>query len=273
LPEYTAVGLAAEAVSEGIKLQMVGFHNELNLTQQELLAAQTTMPELDTNLPTDTAVFLTGQRLDLIWQQLKGSLAGVGYSEADIDESMEIFTSLFGFNPDTDLLGTLNGEYVVAVLTNEEAMDLFSPLILVEHDNPVMLSSQIDQMGTGLNLLGFTTEQADETYNLSDQNGQHLLSFAQFDTGLILGMDGEGFTAVGSSTSSLADNPLYTESWNAFPDGSIPLLFLNLKELDTALNWQTAVDIQPITHAAVTTESDESRSRATIIFFIPTDSQ
>lgn len=264
LPGYTAVGLAGLAVPEGIQLEMVGFHDELNAEQLAWLSAQTTST-LDTNLPENTAVFFNGHRLDLIWQQLKGSLAGLGYTEADVDESMEIFTNLLGFNPDSDLLATLDGEYAVAVIPSEANL---SPVVILEHDDPDTLSTQIDSLSLGLRLLGLTASKSDNIYELTDPNGEKLLNFAQFEEGLLLGLDQDGITAVAPQAPALAENELYQKAWASFPENAVPTLFLNLQELSANMALNTAVNIQPITHAALATHSDEHVAKATVLFFV-----
>lgn len=265
LPEYTAVGLGGTAVPQGVQLDMVGFHKPLIESQNEWLEAQQTDPKLDAVLPEDTALFLSGRRLDLIWQLLKGSLAGLGYAEADVDESMALFSNIFGFNPDTELLAALSDEYAIALVPAED--DLY-PVALAIHPNATELSSQMEQLAAGLTLLGIAASEDEKTFNLADLNGQPLLSYTQLDEVLLVSTDVLGLTAVSQKPASLAENTDYTNSWGIFPEGAIPVLYIDLGQIIAATGPETAVELQPITQAALASQSDAETSRASLIIFL-----
>lgn len=264
LPDYTAVGMAAYATSDGIQVDIVGPHNGLNETQRTLLAAQTAAPAADALLPQATAVYLSGQRPDLLWQLLKGSLGGLGYSEADVDEAMALFTGLFGFNPDTDLLATLNGAYAVALLPTaggriEPGLEAIA---LAEHANPTVLAQQAESLATGLTIFGMQAVTVDNVYQVMDANNQPLAAYTAYDDYLLVGTDAAGVTAVTQATDSLAGKPAYQGAWRVLPDGAAPVLFVDAAALAGPLPPYL---VEPIAYAVFGVSSSEEISRGTLI--------
>ncbi|NJN54023.1 MAG: DUF3352 domain-containing protein [Anaerolineae bacterium] len=273
-PAYTTLGLAAYATEVGIQAEMVGLHEPLNETQQMLLTAQTAVPTTDTMLPANTAVYLTGQRLDLLWKLLKGSLDGLGYSAADVDEATELFAGLFGFNPDTDLLAALDGPSAVALLpvggeqsVGETAVPGFSVVLLAEHNNPQELPDQAASLAAGLTQLGFEANQTTGVYEVTDPDGRPLAAYTVYGDYLLVGSERVGVTAVTELTTTLANAPGdYQGVWGLLPPNAKPLLFADVTQLTEpfALN----ADTLPITQAVLGTTSDETISRATLILVL-----
>ncbi|MCL4265289.1 MAG: DUF3352 domain-containing protein [Anaerolineae bacterium] len=271
LPIYTAIGLAAFATDEGIQVEMVGLHEPLNETQQAWLAAQTAVPTTDTWLPTHTALYLTGQRLDLLWLLLKDSLDGLGYSAADVDEATQLFTGLFGFNPDTDLLAALDGPFALALIPveGETAVPGLSGVLLAEHNQPENLAGQAASLATGLSRLGFTAVNNDGIYEVSNADGSPLVVYTVDGNNVVVGTEMAGITAVTTTTEPLAAAPHYQGVWAKLPATARPLLFANTSQLAGlfALDPQTL----PITQAVMGTTSDNNISRATLMLIIGED--
>jgi hypothetical protein len=114
------VGMSVTAVADGIQADFVGNFESLTEEQQEMLDAQTDDIQTAEFLPESTYVFLVGQRLDLVWQNAMDSLDGV--NEDDLDEAMDLFDDMFGFNPGDELLPLLNGEYSLALIDSDEGL-------------------------------------------------------------------------------------------------------------------------------------------------------
>lgn len=264
LPTYTAVGMAAFATEAGIQIEMVGPHEPLNETQEAYRAAQTGDHQTAAALPEETAVFLTGQRLDLLWQLAKGSLDSLGYAEADVDEAMQLFAGLFGFNPDTELLASLEGAYSLALLLPDaEAPGV---VLLAAHEAPGTLNDQAESFAAGLAPVGLAAENANGIYTVTDEEGRPLAAYAVHDGYLVVGNEAGGVTAVTQSTNSLADNPAFQTAWAALPDGTVPVLFMNLAQIPEFLAIEAADN--PISRAVFGTKSDEAISRGSLILFV-----
>lgn len=268
LPAYTSLGLAAFATDSGIQVEMVGPHGPLTETQQALLAAQTAVPNTDAYLPTDTAVYLTGQRLDLLWQLLKGSLDGLGYSAADVDEATQLFAGLFGFNPDTELLAALDGEFALALVpaAGGTAVPGLSGVLLAEHNQPDKLADQATSLAAGLPRLGFATTNDNGLFQVNNPDGSPLVVYAADGARLIVGTDVAGVTAVTTAANPLTTAPAYQGVWGRLPDAASALLFANAAPLAGLFNLDP--ETLPITHAVMGTTSDDAISRATLLLIL-----
>lgn len=261
-PTYTAVGLAGYAIKSGVQLDVVGVHAGLSETQQALLAAQTAGVTIDQQLPANTAVLLMGQRPDLIWATLKQSLDGLGYSAADIDEASEMFSGLFGFNLDTDLLASLNSGYAVAVVPDSQT-GLWPPIFLAEHANPSELEQQMASLARGVSILGLNAEDTNGIYLLHDSEQQLLAAFSQIDGRLLVSNQLAGVTAVAQAEQSLPDNPDYVAAKDLLPSTAVPFLFVDLSQLSQA----TAVSF-PITQLIGGSYSEADVSKSSFILRI-----
>ncbi|MBX3058336.1 MAG: DUF3352 domain-containing protein [Anaerolineae bacterium] len=268
LPAYTSLGLAAFATDSGIQVEMVGPHGPLTETQQALLVAQTAVPTTDAYLPTDTAVYLPGQRLDLLWQLLKGSLDGLGYSAADVDEATQLFAGLFGFNPDTELLAALDGEFALALVpaAGGTAVPGLSGVLLAEHNQPDRLADQATSLAAGLPRLGFATTNDNDLFQVNNPDGRPLVVYTADGARLIVGTDVAGVTAVTTAANPLTTAPAYQGVWNRLPDEARPLLFANAAPLAGLFNLDP--ETLPITHAVMGTTSDDTISRATLLLIL-----
>lgn len=268
LPKYTAVGLAAYATEAGIQVDVVGLHDPLTETQQALLAAQSTVPNTDALLPADTAVYLTGQRPDLLWQLLKGSLDGLGYSSADVDEAIELFSGLFGFDPEADLLAALDGPFAVALVPTKAgtAMPGLSATFLAEHNQPDKLKSQAAALAAGLEQIGFSTVLEGEIYQVNDPNDQPEAAYAVDGDYVVVSTDRAGVTAVIDPTNTLAGVSNYQGVWELLPSDAKPLLFADLTQLISLANSEPAQ--LPVTQVVLGTNSDQTFSRATAILLL-----
>ncbi|HUM71584.1 MAG TPA: DUF3352 domain-containing protein, partial [Chloroflexota bacterium] len=268
LPAYTSIGLAAFATDDGIQVEMVGLHDPLNQAQQDWLAAQTAVPTSDALLPADTAVYLTGQRLDLLWQLLKGSLDGLGYSTADVDEATRLFAGLFGFNPDTELLAALDGEFALALVpaAGDTAVPGLSGVLLATHNQPDKLDGWSASLAAGLSRLGFAASSSDDVYQVANPDGSQLAAYTVSGDQVVVGTDAAGVTAVTTTSASLAAAPVYQGIWTHLPNGARPFLFANVSQLTGLFGLEPGA--LPIKQAVMGRTSDETISRATLIFII-----
>lgn len=268
LPVYTAVGLAAFATNAGIQVELVGLHEPLNETQRAWLAAQTGTRALDAQVSADTAVYLTGQRTDLLWQLLKGSLDGLGYSAADVDEATQLFAGLFGFNPDQDLLAALDGEFALTLLPVEGATAVpgLSGALLATHNQPDNLATWADSLANGLSRLGFAAANSEGVYQVNNADGSPLAAYTVVGDQVVVGTEAAGVTAVTTSSDPLNAAPAYQNAWAHLPDEAKPFLFVNVDQLASlfALDPET----MPAHTAVMGRTSDENISRATLILVI-----
>lgn len=279
---YESISFGVSTSNEGVKIDVKSFLGEISDEQSAFFEAQ--QPGFDTaeNLPANTFMLLSGQRLDLNWNIIQDSLGTTG---EDLDESMALFADEFGFNPLTDLLPKLDGEYAVALYeTNGGIISTLGEinlgaLVMFESSDTSGLLDLTDGLNAGLETgLGFVAEGVESSatvYRLSSPafNGEGI-AYGISDQHVLLSTSENDINAALTPDSSLADSDLYKSTWNAFSNDTTPTLYLDLGQL--LAFYQTVdpevaefVEVNPITAVALGSHFDDNVSTTTMIFFIP----
>lgn len=275
------VGMSITAVPEGIQADFVGRYESLTDEQQAMLDAQTDKIKTAEFLPESTYLFLVGQRLDLVWQSALDSLDGV--NEDDLDEAMDLFDDMFGFNPGDELLPLLNGEYSIALIDSDEG------LIAEQFDTDlglvVMAGTSEGEEMAGL-AEDFTDGLEDQemsvddsanddvtVYEVEDASGELVGAYGVSEDYLILSTSGETVEGLFLGEANLADSDKYQNAWDAFPRGTIPVMYMDLDGLFAALEKvdptvKDAADVNPVYAFAMGTRAKDNSTHATMIFFI-----
>jgi hypothetical protein len=260
LPNYTAVGLAAYAIANGIQVDGVGLHNGLTDAQLAWLQAQTAVPQTDIYLPADTVVYGRGQRLGLLWQQLRVHLSGLGYAPADVAESAEILANVLGYHPENDLLANLDGEFAIAETPG-------GTVLLAQGNAQANLPQRAEQTAVGLSLLGFTTEVGSNgVYRTDDFDDNPLLYFGVQDALLAVGTEDGVATVLQGVERPLAQWPPYQQAIAALPADSRLLFYLHGNPTDWA--DEPLLPDLPVT-AVLGSHSTPETSFATLIIHLP----
>ncbi|MCA9917685.1 MAG: DUF3352 domain-containing protein [Anaerolineales bacterium] len=277
----TGLGLATTIVPEGIRLDFVGHYDSLSEEQQAMLDAQTDKIETADFLPESTYVFLVGQRLDQMWQTGIDSLSGV--TEDDFDEAMDMFDDTFGFNPSDDLMPLLNGEYSLAVvdsdegaIANELEVDLGAVLMLGSSEGEE-LANLAEDFKDGLedqdlNVDDSTNDDA-TIYEVEDPNGDPVGAYGVSEDYLIAATSTETLESLFNGEANLADSDKYQAVWDAFPRGTIPVMYIDLDGLFAALEdvdptMEDVVDVNPVYAFGMGTNAGKNSTQTTMIFFI-----
>ncbi|MEZ4589605.1 MAG: DUF3352 domain-containing protein [Chloroflexota bacterium] len=277
----TGVGMAATIVAEGIRVDFIGSYESLSDAQQEMLDAQTDRIETAEFLPESTYLFLVGQRLDLMWQNGIDSLSGV--TEDDFDEAMDMFDDMFGFNPSDDLMPLLNGEYSLAVvdsdeglIANELSVDLGAVLMLGSSEGEALATIAEDFTDgledQDLNVDDSTTDDV-TIYEVEDPSGERVGAYGVSENYLIAATSSETLEGLFNGEANLADSDKYQNVWDAFPRGTIPVMFIDLDGLFAALEdvdptMEDVVDVNPVYAFGMGTSSNRNTTQTTMIFFI-----
>ncbi|MCA9897319.1 MAG: DUF3352 domain-containing protein [Ardenticatenaceae bacterium] len=279
----TGVGMAATIIPEGIRVDFVGNYESLTEEQQEMMDAQSDKSETAEFLPESTYVFLIGHRLDLIWQSSIASLEASGISEDDFDEAMDMFDDMFGFNPNDDLLPLLNGEFSLAIIDSDEGpiaeefnTDLGAVLMLGSSEGEELVGLMED-FTDGLedqDLSVDDTANDDVTiYEVEDPGGVLIGAYGLSEDYLVAATSGESIENLFAGEANLADSDKYKNAWDAFPRGTIPVMYMDLQGLFTALEdvdptMKEVVDVNPVYAFAMGTNSSKNSTQSTMIFFI-----
>lgn len=275
------VGMATTVIAEGIRLDFVGSYESLSEEQQEMLDAQTDNIETAEFLPESTYIFLVGQRLDLMWQNGIDSLSGV--SEDDFEEAMDMFDDMFGFNPSEDLMPLLNGEYSIAIIDSDEGLiteeldvDLGAVMMLGSGDGEA-LAGLVEDFTDGLEDQDLSVDDSvgdDVTiYEVEDPGGEMIGAYGVSEDYFVASTSNESIENLFAGEANLADSDKYQNVWDAFPRGTIPVMYMDLDGLFAALEdvdpiMEDVVDVNPVYAFGLGTNSDNNSTQTIMIFFV-----
>ncbi len=280
---FLGVGMSAMVTPEGIRLDFVGNYESLTEEQQALLEAQTDDIATAEFLPESTYVFLVAQRLDLFWQSAVDSLDQAGVSEDDLDEAMDMFDDMFGFNPSDDLFPLLDGEYSLAIIDSDEGLiaeefevDL-GLVFMAGSSSGEELVELVEDFTDGLEDQDLSVDDSANDnvtiYEVEDPGGEMIGAYGLSEEYLILSTGGESIENLFAGEANLADSDKYQNVWDPFPRGTIPVMYIDLDGLFAALEdvdpaMEEVVDVNPVYAFAMGTSSDDNTTQTTMIFFV-----
>ena len=281
--ELKGVGMAGMVTAEGIRLDFVSNYNSLSEEQQEMLDAQTDNIKTADFLPESTYLFLVGQRLDLTWQTAVDALASSGVNEDDFDEAMDMFDDTFGFNPNDDLMPLLNGEYSIAIIDSDEGLlaeefetDL-GAVIMIGSSDGEELTNLAEDFTDGLEDQDLSVDDSGNddvtVYEIEDPGGDLVGAYGVSEDYLIASTSGESIENLFNGEANLADSDKFSNAWDAFPRGTIPVMYIDLDGLFAALEdvdptMGDMVDVNPVYAFALGTNNDNNTTLTTMIFFV-----
>lgn len=283
---FESVGMAMSTTPQGIQMDFKVLFNEFTPEQQALFDAQTPELSVPQLLPDSTYLLVTSQRLDLNWEVLQSSFGVLGLPAADIEESMALFDSQFGFNPLSDWLPLMDGEYGLALIESNEgliaqqtAVDV-GALLFFETSKPsdmdqiVQIINQNVLLGLGLFPQQVNLDQAN-LYLLQDPFlGGEIAAYGVSDHYLLIGTSSNDLRSLFTNPTPLAEAEKYQSTWAAFPEDTIPVMYMDIEEM--MATFSTAVPgfgftpgLNPITTAAMGIKYEGLSSTSTIILFVP----
>jgi len=280
--DFTAVGLAVTAIEQGIQLDAVTLYESLTEEQQALLDAQSDDIQTAEFLPESTYMFLVGHRLDVTWETIKDSMDAAGMPQDDLDEAMDMFDDTFGFNPDDDLFPILDGEYSIALIDSNDGLiaeefgaDL-GAIIMLGSSNGEELAEISEDLTDGLEDQGLDVDDSgDDTVTIYEveENGEPIGAYGVSEEYIILSTSADDIENLFADEASLADSEAFQNAWNAFPRGTVPVMYLDVASLlaeleDLDPEVEETADMNPVTAFAMGTNADDNATRSTMILFI-----
>lgn len=275
------VGMSITAVPEGIQVDFASNYENLTDEQQAMLDAQTDKIRTAEFLPESTYLFLVGQRMDLVWENALNSLDGVNAD--DLDEAMDLFDDMFGFNPSDDLLPLLNGEYSLAIIDSDEGLvaEQFDTnlglVVMAGTSDSEELANLAEDFTDGLEDQDMNVDDSGNddvtVYEVEDASGELVGAYGVSEDYLVLSTSGETVEGLFLGENNLADSDKYKDAWDAFPRGTIPVMYMDLDGLFAALEdidptVADAADVNPVYAFAMGTRADGNSTHMTMIFFI-----
>jgi hypothetical protein len=196
----------------------------------ERLEAMSTKHNSLERIPQNALFYITGERLDLTWEEMEESLSGQFMDIGDL-------TSLVvGFDLGDDLLGYLDGEWLFYALPPKEVGQEPDPdvVFLAQTSEPdqlaASLESAVDQMGLFLQVESEPAPWEDgDIFVVQESFSQTpLFSFGLDDTYLLISGEAELLEAAGSRE-GLVSARHYRNATGHLPRGQQPLFYLDVQ--------------------------------------------
>lgn len=280
------VGMSAMTTPEGIRLDFVGAFESLSEEQQAMLDAQNDDMDTAVFLPDSTYMYIVGERLDLAWQTSLDSLSNAGFEEDDIEEAMDAFDDMFGFNPSDDLLPLLDGEYSFALIDSndgliaEEFNSDLGLIIMLGGSNSEELNNIAEDFKDGLEDQDLNVDDSGNddvtVFEVEDPSGEVIGAYGVSEEYLILATGADSIEDLFTVESSLADSDRFQSVWDAFPRGTIPLMYLDVEGLLAALedadpSIEDVADVNPVYAIGMGSNSNDNNTQTTIILFVASE--
>ena len=235
---WKASTLSLAIVDAGVQVDMVTAYDVDKLDDDMKAMMESGSPGIKTiaMMPEETMVFVSGSHLDLAWNALKVSLIGMGDS-IDFEDAMVEFEDMMGFDPDTELLAYLDGEFAISIfpskkgiLSEASGVDLgFVGLFGTSKPDDLrdtvnsLVNYLEDEMYTEVN----SSSVGDgEVYELDMVGG----AFGVVDKYLGIGSSVDSLEDAYDKTSSITDNETYKEMLKKIPGGLTPVMFVNVTD-------------------------------------------
>ncbi len=235
---WKASALSLAIVDAGVQVDMVTAYDvdKLDDDMKAMMDASGASSKAISMMPEETMVFVSGSHLDLVWNALKVSLIGMGDS-IDYKDAMSEFEDMMGFNPDTELLAYLDGDYAISIFPSKngllaEASGIDLGFVgLFGTNSPDELRDTVDSLVNYLE---------DEMY--TDVNSSSVGDGDVYELDMVGGAFGvvNNYLGIGSSvksledaydkSSSITDNDTYNEMLKNIPGGLKPTLFINVTD-------------------------------------------
>jgi hypothetical protein len=110
-------------------------------------------------------------------------------------------------------------------------------------------------------------------YEVEDPSGEMIGAYGISEDYFIASTSGESIEVLFNGEANLADSDKYQNVWDAFPRGTIPVMYMDIDGLFTALEdvdptMKDVVDVNPVYAFGMGTNSNNNSTQTIMIFFI-----
>jgi hypothetical protein len=229
-------------VEAGIQMDVVYILNEdeLSEAQRSMMSSVGQAPTMDAMMPETTYLFYAGRGIDVAWQNLRDTLDQASSVE-EVDESMELFASTFGFNPDTELFPKLDGEWTFVITPSSRGIlaDQLNVSLgfafLAQTSDPQGLQSAFSDLEIPPSEMGFVQLEPVENSEMTLYNlvqpfvGDSILTFGAGEEHFLLGSSTQTLESFFEAGPSLAGSERYQSVWREFPTQTAPVIYLDVE--------------------------------------------
>jgi hypothetical protein len=286
------LALSGSIVEAGVQFDSVmAYDLELiSEAQRELLNSAGEGGEIAGQFPQETLAYVSGARLDLLWNLYRDSIVNLG-GEAEYEEMISSLAGEIGFNPETDLLPNLDGEYAVGVIQSPAGMlaqnlnvDLGFFALMQTSDEAAVLQV-IDQfVAAGRDQGAPMNDISSGEFTMYEVSDEYMGSIAAFGVGnqhLGIASSGGDLESLFVVENPLSDTDEYKLVWRAFSSDISPSLYLDVQSLIGTIREgmdeytlsdfnEVAIFFEPIQHiAGGTTGLQGDAVQTTWIVFLP----
>ena len=283
---FESLGMSISTTEHGIQIDVKVIYDEIPEIQRRYLEARIGEATSAGLLPQDTYLLLSGHRLDLYGEFLQDSIADLGVPIEDVEESMSLFEEQLGFNPLTELLPILDGEFAIAItnsaygqIVDQTDINIGTTLLLETSDSDAMLAMVNDLNANLEQVAGISAQPlANPNASVFEINdpflGGQILAYGVSDQYLIISSSDKDIEALFEEKATLAESEQFVATWAAFPANTTPSIYIDVAELFSAVaGFDSDVDyaarFNPMTVFAAGSQFEGNSIGSTIIFFIP----
>jgi hypothetical protein len=292
------IGMSVSAEDAGLRFDFAVSYDEEDLSdyQKEVLTVEYLAPTTDALVPEDTFLYLGISRNDVpSFTQLSDS----PMCTEDTKEALELFEDEYGISIE-ELFDMFAGEFAIAIapawdgiLAEMGEANLGLSIFASTNDEAGFSGWFDDLLDVFAQQMGGEFKRRDA--NIGDYQLKELVAeeYGESLTLVYYGAD-NGYFILGTSEGmledglrgkrSLADSETYQNTWQAFPKGSVPYLYLNMIELidfvkDSGASYsmdemhylEDTVEKMPVIAVSMNSPSELARSFTMIFFIIETD--
>jgi len=236
-----AMGMSVE--DAGVRFDFAAVYDEANMSdfQKDMFNITYSKSQTDTLLPGDTFFFLGVNSSQNFGRYLQEDSP---LYDQDVQESFDLLEKEYGVSI-TDLFNLLNGEFSLAIGPANDGMPVdlgeinMGVTILVgtndEEGFTKWFENAIDAAFTSM----YTDYKIEDTtiggyalqeLSIDDYSGMIPALYYGADNGYVVLGTSKGILEDGlSQKNTLADNATYAGTWNAFPSGSVPYMYLDVQ--------------------------------------------
>lgn len=283
---YEGFAMGVSVVDEGLKFEAAVQYDQEKLTDAQRQAMTKAYGPLETveRYPADTMLFVGGQTNGAYdAEQLRATLGDEGYE--DFEESMELMQQSTGIDVNS-LLQAMDREISLGIFPQDTGLVASFGMglqMIVTSSDAAALDRGVQELATAVELLLGAP--------LEPRNVAGLQSFVFSDPfmGDAFAMgSGDGFAYLTTDTNlvsesaeaefeSLADSEDYQQTWKSFPNGAMPIVYVQVNELIEAYTRsmdmmggapESTQQFSALTKVAVAGQTDADTVRVWIIAFI-----
>ncbi len=241
---FGSSGMSLSLVNNSIQLDAISAYNREQLSEPylNLLSSRGTDTKILEEFPQDTILFMGGSNLGKIYSSVIEILSSTNsISSQEVSESMQLLDDQIGFNPETDLLPYLDGDWGLALVKERDtllAKELNIPVGVMgifQTSNNQQLSQNLSETADQLSKLGIVAIEEkiidDMTLYVASifmMDGP-LFAFGMQNNQMLLGTNSTRFENPPERNQSLAESEQWKEAWKMIPRGMTPTVYLDFQ--------------------------------------------